>query len=79
MLEILAECVRRGDRPTPGEILTTAKDRDPATFDKWAPQTVSRRLKAYGIAVPRKSHGERRYRDATRSCCTACSCTTAST
>ena len=65
VLEILAEFVRRGDKPTPGEILTSAKERDPATFDKWAPQTVSRRLKAYGIAVPKKSHGERRYRDVT--------------
>jgi hypothetical protein len=65
LLEILAEFVRRGDKPTPGEILTRAKERDPAAFDKWAPQTVSRRLKAYGIAVPKKSHGERRYRAVT--------------
>jgi hypothetical protein len=65
LLEILAACVRAGDNPTPGEILTAAKERDPATFDKWAPQTVSRRLKAYGIAIPKKSHGKRRYRDVT--------------
>lgn len=65
LLEILSGFVRMGDQPTPGEILTRAKERDLATFDKWAPQTVSRRLKAYGIAFPKKSHGERRYRDVT--------------
>ncbi len=65
LLDILAGFVRTGAKPTPGEILSRAKERDTATFDKWAAQTVSRKLKAYGIAVPKKSHGERRYRDVT--------------
>jgi hypothetical protein len=65
LLEILAVFVSSGDKPTPGEILTRAKECDPATFEKWPAQAVSRRLKAYGIATPRKSHGQRRYRDVT--------------
>jgi hypothetical protein len=65
LLEELTEFVRIGCFPTPGEILNKAKERDPKTFDKWVPQTVSRRLKSYGIPTPKKSHGERRYRDVT--------------
>jgi hypothetical protein len=62
LLDALAESVRRGEAPTPGELLTRAKDRDPVTFAKWVPQTVSGRLEAYGVARPKKSHGVRRYR-----------------
>jgi hypothetical protein len=63
LLEVMTELVKCGSQPTPGEILTRAKDRDPATFEKWAAQTVSRRLKSYGIPTPKKRHGERRYKD----------------
>jgi hypothetical protein len=63
LLEVLTEQVRCGNQPTPGNILSTAKERDPATFEKWVAQTVSRRLKNYGIPTPKKSHGERRYKD----------------
>src|SRR5262249_11486299 len=62
---ILTEKVRNGEKPTPGELLTRAQERDSRTFDKWIGQTISRRLKAYGIPTPKKSHGERRYRDVT--------------
>jgi hypothetical protein len=65
LLEVLTEFVRRGSQPTPGELLTRMKDRDGNTFEKWVPATVSRRLKSYGIATPKKSHGERRYKDLT--------------
>jgi hypothetical protein len=65
LLEELTQLVRLGHLPTPGEILDKAKERDPRTFDKWVAQTISRRLKSYGIATPKKSHGERRYRDVT--------------
>jgi hypothetical protein len=65
LLEVMTEQVRCGNQPTPGEILTRAKERDASTFDKWIAATVSRRLKAYGIATPKKSHGERRYKNVT--------------
>ena len=65
LLEVLTELVRLGHFPTPGEILTKAKERDPNSFDRWIPATVTRRLKSYGIPAPKKSHGERRYRDVT--------------
>ena len=65
LLEVMTEMVRCGNKPTPGEILTRAKERDPSTFDKWIARTVSNRLKNYGIATPKKTHGERRYRDVT--------------
>jgi hypothetical protein len=63
LLEIMIEQVTCGNQPTPGEILLGAKHRAPATFDKWIPRMVSGRLKAYGIGTPKKSHGERRYRN----------------
>src|SRR5262249_25781323 len=65
LLEILTGFVRGGDQPTPGEVLRKGKERDPVTFDKWVPQTVTRRLKTYGVPGPRKAHGERRFRDVT--------------
>lgn len=70
LLELLAEAVRGSEWPTPGELLTRAQDRDPGTFGKsngsgprWQPNTVTRRLKSYGIPAPRKSNGQRRFRD----------------
>jgi hypothetical protein len=65
LLEILAEFVRRGTAPSPGDILRKAKERDPATFDRWIARTVSGRLQNYGIRRPKKSHGQRLYRDVT--------------
>src|SRR5262249_20877336 len=63
LLEVLTEFVKIGTQPTPGEILAGAKGRDLATFEKWVAQTVSPRLKSYGIATPKRCHGERRYKD----------------
>ena len=65
LFEILANAILLGQPPTPGEILAKAKERDPSTFDRWKPQTVSRRLKTYNIPIPRKSNGQRRYRHVT--------------
>jgi hypothetical protein len=65
LLEVLKAFVENSGQPTPGEILERAKERDPGTFDRWVAQTVSRRLKNYGIPAPKKSHGQRRYRDVT--------------
>ncbi len=63
LLELLAERVRAHDRPTSGELLSAALAKDAVTFSKWHPKTVGARLRSYGIAVPPKVGGERRYRD----------------
>lgn len=72
LLELLTEAVRCDQWPTPGELLSQAQERDPSTFGKpnghgprWQPNTVTRRLKSYGIPVPRKVNGQRRYREVT--------------
>jgi hypothetical protein len=72
LLEILTEAVRADEWVTPGEILDRAQQRDPGTFGKpngsgprWQPNTVSRRLKNYGIGTPKKSNGKRYYRNVT--------------
>lgn len=65
LLELLAERVRDSRPPTTGELLTSAKSRDEVTFKNWHPRTVATHLKNYGIQVPKKVNGERRYRDVT--------------
>jgi hypothetical protein len=72
LLELMTEAVRAGEWPTPGELLAKAQDRDTGIFGKangngprWQASTVTKRLKTYGIPVPRKSNGERRYKDVT--------------
>ncbi len=65
LLELLAERIRAFDPPTTGELLVAAKQRDEVTFKLWHAKTVGCRLKNYGIAVPSKANGERRYRDVT--------------
>lgn len=70
LLELLTDAVRAGECPTPGELLTRAQDRDPHTFGKsngsgprWQPNAITRRLKCYGVPAPRKTNGQRRFRD----------------
>ncbi|MBP3955035.1 hypothetical protein J8F10_07035 [Gemmata sp. G18] len=65
LLELLAEAVRAHNPPTTRSLLDSAKLRDEATFKLWHPKTVGARLKNYGIPVPPKTNGERRYRDVT--------------
>src|SRR5262249_50465549 len=65
LLEILAEAVRGGNSPTPSEILQKAQERDVVTFRLWHPTSVTRRLKNYGIAAPKKSNGAKRFRHVT--------------
>ena len=65
LLELLAEAVRGHRELTSGELLTAAKVRDEVTFKMWHAKTVTARLKSYGIAVPDKLSGVRRYRDVT--------------
>jgi len=69
LLEILTEAVKGGEWLTPGDILSRAQERDSNSFGnasgkgpKWQANTVTRRLKNYGIPVPKKSNGLRRYR-----------------
>lgn len=63
LLEVLAEAVRDRRELTSGELLSAAKLRDEVTFRVWHPKTVTARLKSYGIAVPAKVCGVRRYRN----------------
>jgi hypothetical protein len=65
LLDLLAEAVREFRWPTPGELLRAARERDEVAFKLWQPATVTRRLKSYGISTPKKTNGERRYRDVT--------------
>jgi hypothetical protein len=72
LLELLTEEVRNDQWPTPGDLLEKAQQRDASIFGKpggsgprWHANTVSKRLKTYGIPIPRKSNGQRRYRDVT--------------
>jgi hypothetical protein len=72
LLEILTDAVRNAIWMTPNELLEKAQERDASIFGKlggnglrWHPNTVSKRLKAYGIPPPRKSNGKRLFRDVT--------------
>ena len=62
MLESLARLAASNRAPTSGEILDAAKQTDPSPFDGWTANTVSHRLKNYGIPVPEKTGGKRQYR-----------------
>jgi hypothetical protein len=63
LLELLTEAVRAGQRPTPGDLLDRARKRDQGIFGPtWQASAVSRRLKNYGIPVPKKRNGRRDYR-----------------
>jgi hypothetical protein len=63
LLELLAKAVRDGRHPTPGDLLADARRVDEVAFKSWPPATVSRTLTSNGIARPRMSNGDRRYRD----------------
>lgn len=65
LLRILADKVRGGQSPTPGEILSEAQHGpESELFNRWSPRGVSSRLKRYGFRVHRG--GERReYSDIT--------------
>ncbi len=60
LLRLLAESVRFGERPTPGEILDKAKGAEPEGFKRWTPRAVSEHLKRYGLATI-KTDGKKRY------------------
>jgi len=65
LLQLLAESIRFGERPTPNDLLTKAREAEPVVFKNWYPRTVTARLKTYGIPTPRKSGSRREFRDVT--------------
>lgn len=60
LLQILTEEILLGGRPSPGEVLTKAKDREPDSFKNWTAKAVSTHLKRYGLRT-NKSHGRKVY------------------
>ena len=64
LLRVLAETLRSGITPQPGEILAEVQNKDPLSFKTWTAKAVSSHLKRYGIETY-KSHGHKRYGGAT--------------
>ena len=60
LLRSLADEVRAGHAPTPGELLACVKEADPDAFRNWTPRAASEHLKRYGLATY-KSHGRKVY------------------
>lgn len=61
LLRLLADAVRFGERPTPGELLERAKQGEAGEgFKRWTPKAVADHLRRYGLATI-KSHGQKRY------------------
>jgi len=60
LLRLLAEAVRFGDRPTPGDLLDRAKEAEAEGFKRWSPRGVSEHLKRYGLTT-NKTDGRKRY------------------
>ena len=65
LLRLLAEAVRFGERPEPGELLKKAQEVEPGAFKNWTARAVTSHLKRYGIPTPKKSMGRRVFRDVT--------------
>lgn len=65
LLRLLAEAIRLGERPEPGDILKQAQELEPTAFRSWTPRAVTSHLKRYGIPTPKKSMGRRVFRDVT--------------
>jgi len=60
LLRLLAEAVRFGERPTPGDILEKAKEAEPEAFKRWTPRAVAEHLKRYSLRTI-KTVGQKRY------------------
>jgi hypothetical protein len=60
LLRILADEIRAGNVPTPGDILDKAQEADSVAFKNWKARGVSEHLKRYG-AVTHKSCGRKVY------------------
>ncbi|MAE61021.1 MAG: hypothetical protein CMJ49_06660 [Planctomycetaceae bacterium] len=63
LLEVIATDCREGRRPTPSEVLAAARKMDPSELTGCGAGMVTRCLKKYGIAPPRKSNNRREFRD----------------
>ncbi len=60
LLRLLAEAVRFGERPTPGDLLEKAKEAESEGFKRWTPRAVAEHLKRYGLQTI-KTAGQKRY------------------
>jgi hypothetical protein len=60
LLRLLAEAVRFGERPTPGDLLDRAKEGEAEAFKRWTPRAVAEHLKRYTLATI-KTDGRKRY------------------
>ncbi|MGQ9635943.1 MAG: hypothetical protein ACUVXB_17100 [Bryobacteraceae bacterium] len=60
LLRLLADAIRAGEKPRPGDLLEKAKEREPETFRKWTARGVAERLKRYRLCTIKVS-GEKRY------------------
>ncbi len=60
LLGIVAQAIRLGERPTPGDILDRAKASEPEAFKRWTARAVSEHLKRYGLTT-NKTGGSKRY------------------
>ena len=60
LLRLLTEAIRRGERPTSGELLEKAKETEPEGFKRWSPRGVAGHLKRYGLTT-NKTDGRKRY------------------
>jgi len=60
LLKLLAEDLRAGATPTPGEILTKAQAAEQQTFRNWSARGVAEHLKRYDL-VTCKVHGRKVY------------------
>jgi hypothetical protein len=62
ILQLLTEAVNDLETPTPGDLLTAARAKDPEVFRHWGPRGISNVLRRYGITT-KKSNGNRVFRD----------------
>jgi len=60
LLRFLAEELRAGNRPTPGEILSKAVAAEPVAFRMWTAKGVAEHLRRYGLVTCRV-HGRKVY------------------
>ncbi|MDA1055007.1 MAG: hypothetical protein O3C40_31680 [Planctomycetota bacterium] len=60
LLRILADEIRFGKPPTPGDVLAKAKNGESDSFKNWSAKAVSAHLKRYGLTT-NKSHGRKVY------------------
>jgi len=60
LLQILAEELRAGLAPTPGEILSKAQAEEQQGFKRWSARGVASHLKRFGLRT-HKSHGRKVY------------------